>query len=137
MGEENLMLRYVMQRGLVEPGVDGREELMKSDYLAELAGIWRDHKKAILALLKARIYPIERELVGEAMPYEVLFLRQAMVEVAFIGDDLEAYAQEYERRKKEPLPSYGQGLSPPVGSLEPDNNTVDNGVEPEKDMSSM
>lgn len=129
MDNTDLLTTYVISRGLIEPGVDAREAILSSaELLPQAAGLWRDKKSVVEAVLKARIYAIERELVQNAMPAEVIILRQAMIEVAMIGEDLEAYAQEYERRKKAAdAPAGGQGLSPPVGALAPDNEPVDNG----------
>lgn len=105
------MTKLVLDRGLIEPGVDMEALVLENDaFLAELAGIWRSHPEAIKALLRARIYPIERDLVGNATPAEVIILRQAIIEVALIGDDLERYATEFERREK--LRKEGEGEQP-------------------------
>jgi len=107
---DTLFEQYLIRRGLVKPSEDMNEALLNSEeFLAEIAGIWEGHKPAIEALIKARLYPIERELVQEATPYEVMILRQSMLEVAFLYDDFERYTQEYHRRKK-PAPEEGVEL---------------------------
>lgn len=126
------LIEKLLVRGLIEPGVDHRKAILENeDVLSGAAGLWRGSKHILQAVLQARIDAIEHELVTEATPYEVLTLRQAMIEVAFIFDDFEAYAREFERRKKDggDSSSTGEGDMPPaVGALPPDN-AVDNGNE--------
>lgn len=99
--DNDLFAQYVISRGYIMPGEDMDATILANDeLLSAIAGLWRNSKHVIEAIIKARIYPIQMELVREATPYEVPILRQAMIEVAFIGDDFERYAREFERRKK-------------------------------------
>lgn len=124
-----LFEKYILSRGLIEPNTDFRKVVFEDkELLSAAAGIYRGSKHIIEAVIRARIGVIEHELVTEAEPYEVLFLRQAMVEVAMIFDDFEKYAAEYERHTKE-LPPPAEGSPPPVvGALEAPN-AEDNGSE--------
>lgn len=95
------MTKLVLERGLIQPGVDMSDVVLQNEILlAELAGIWRSHKNAIVALLQARIHPVQHDLVFNATPAEVIIMRQAIIEVALLGDDLEKYAVEFEKREK-------------------------------------
>lgn len=124
-----LLQRYI-ERKLIEPSTDHRQEVFDNAELLEgAAGVWRGSKHILEGVIRARIAQIQHEIVAEAEPYELLFLRQAMVEVAFIFDDFEAYARESERRKKEKGEAPQEGLAPPVGALAPDNAVEDNGKE--------
>jgi hypothetical protein len=92
---------YLLERGLYEHTKDVGNEILENDELLhELADVWRGHRKAIELLLQARMQPIREELVMRALPVEVPVLRQNMLEVAAIADDLERYATEHERRTK-------------------------------------
>lgn len=92
---------YLLNRELNAPNKDvGAEILADDQLLAEIAGIWRGHRKAIETLLQARIQPIREELVLKAYPAEVVVLRQAIVEIGALATDLETYAAEHERRTK-------------------------------------
>lgn len=96
----DLFEKYLITRGIVKPNEDMNEALLANDeFLAEIAGMFEGHPRALLAIIQARVHKITKELVQEATPYEVIILRQAMVEVAALYDDFERYAQEYRRRK--------------------------------------
>lgn len=100
MAADSLFEQYLIRRGLVKPNEDMNETLLGNDeFLAEIAGIWEGHPHALKAIIQARVHKVTAELVQEATPYEVIILRQAMVEVAALYDDFERYAQEYRRRK--------------------------------------
>lgn len=131
------LLDVYIKKELIKPSEDHRQEVFDNpDLLEGAAGIWRGSEHILKAVIRARIARIQHEIVTEAVPQELLLLRQAMVEVAFLFDDFEAYARESERRKKEADGSGKQeGLSPPVGALAaPDNAELDSGNH---DMSSM
>lgn len=132
--DTDLVTQLVLSRGLIRPNEDMEEVILSNDaLLAELGGIWRGHKEAIIALIMARIEPIQQEMIGKATPAEVIILRQAIIEVALIGDDFERYAIEHEKRQKDRAE---QGVS--VTENTPQPPTEDNSAPAEaNDTSSM
>lgn len=75
--------------------------LEDDDILSRVSTIWADNKETITMVIQARVNIIAERLLKNAIPEEVIVLRQAIVEVGAILGDFEAYAQEYERRNKE------------------------------------
>lgn len=94
---------YLRNRGLeldaasVEKGYDA--VLADDNLLKEAAELWRGHENLIRKVLEARMNSIGYKIIHHAIPEEIMVLRQALVEVGAILDDLAKYAAEYERRK--------------------------------------
>lgn len=130
----DIIEKYLITRGLIDPQdmvaqikENADDPILENDaLLAEVAGMFMGHEEAIKAILNARIKPIVKELVMTATPAEVMVLRQAMVEVAYIYDVMEKYATEYARRKKEAEGNTKASEATP---------NIDNGEEPDNGSS--
>lgn len=107
--------KFVLKPGLVQPGHDWDKAILENDaLLEEIAGLWIGHEKAITALIKSRMYAIEQEMIAEIVPEELLIYRQAMVEIAIIGDDFKRYAEEWRRRKHQRESEHQDDPEPPA-----------------------
>lgn len=95
---------YLRNRGLnLEPLTLEDDPILKNDDLVkEVAGLWQEHKGAIIAVIQGRANAIGKKILHEAVPEEVLVLRQALVELGAMVKDFEKYHAEQERRDKQP-----------------------------------
>lgn len=76
---------------------------IKSDklMLAKVGALLNDHGDVLRLIIEARMAPIREELLLNATPYEVLPLRQALVEIAMLLDDIEGYKTASDNLRKE------------------------------------
>lgn len=76
---------------------------IKSDklMLAKVGGLLNDNGDVLRLIIEARIDVIRAELLMRATPYETIVLRQAIVEVALLLDDIEGYQAASDNLKKE------------------------------------
>lgn len=76
---------------------------IKSDkvMLAKVGSLLNDHGDVLRLIIEARLAPIREELIMTATPYETLPLRQALVEVALLLDDIAGYQTASDNLKKE------------------------------------
>lgn len=107
-----LLEKYLLERGLFEPAdvvkalVSGQEsipigeEILNNDeLLAQCAGMYQNNRKALEAVIKARILPLVIELVMKAQPQETIVIRQSIIDIAAILEDFRKYNEEYMRRE--------------------------------------
>lgn len=127
-----LLEHYLFTRGLVDPAKllpilmsgktnipVGADILANDELLAQVAGLYRDKRKALEAVISARLLPMVLELVVKAYPQETIVIRQAIVEVGAILDDFARYEQEYTRREKERAVNAEKSEDRPDKSLTP------------------
>lgn len=143
MADTDLITQLILSRGLFDPKYDPDETILASnELLALVAGAWRGSQQAITEVVKARIYKIEKDMVGNATAAEVIILRQAMLEVAFIVDDFIAYEQTFARREKEAADSGAPAQDAPANETAPavetpQADTAPTGTETPSTASSM
>lgn len=96
--------QYLYNRGLKldasDVGSDKDIILDDNELLAQAAGLKQDSEKILTMIIQNRINKIGNELLLKAIPQEMTVLRQAIVEVAKILEDIEIYAIEYRKRKE-------------------------------------
>lgn len=115
MSATQLLEKYLIERGLFQPTdlvksiVSGKKDvpvgeeiLNNEELLAQCAGMYQNNQRALEAVIRARILPLVLELVLRAYPQETIVLRQSILEIAAILDDLKKYNDEYTRRKEKP-----------------------------------
>lgn len=106
---------YLKQRGLnLDPKPLGEAlNLISEEDLTKICDL---SEEALILLIQPRLDVIGKELLHDAIPEEVVVLRQAIVEIGGLIDDKRAYAKEMERRKtiKETNPETQPQTSPPV-----------------------
>lgn len=105
---------YLKKRGLsLEPMAIGEVRTLTDEQLSKIVSIPED---ALIALIQPRLDAIADNLIKDAIPEEVLVLRQAIVEIGGLIDDYRANKQELARRKEgQPQPEDTQPqTSPPV-----------------------
>lgn len=101
----SLLESYLISRGLYDPKQDTKKEILENEaLLSAIAGAWNNDKEAIQTVVRARLDVIRDTLLLEAVPQEVMVLRQALLEVAAILTDFESYYEEYQRRQAPPSP---------------------------------
>lgn len=105
---------YLYSRGLVKPAevvqalMEGKKDvpvgadiLADDELLAQVAGLYMDKRKALEAVIAARLLPMVMELSVKAFPQETIVIRQSMVDIISLLDDFARYTAEYQRRTKE------------------------------------
>jgi len=93
---------YLLKRELVlKPShVDADDILDEDTLLTSVSDVWISHREIITKVIQQRVNAIAKHLVNEAIPEEVIVLRQSLVELSAILDDFQRYADEKERRTK-------------------------------------
>lgn len=71
--------------------------LHDTEKLAKVAGL-SNFKGALQDVIRVRCLKLQRILVMSAVPEEVVVLRQAIVELSKVLEDIDMYRKEYERR---------------------------------------
>jgi len=97
--ESTSLSEFLKKRGLdlstpKTPIVDNTEKLEQA------AEAWSTHESGIRAVIEERINEVRTELLLDAMPEEVIVLRQSLVELAKVLDQFIICTAEVERRKK-------------------------------------
>lgn len=120
---------YLTNRGLFDPLMalkEGQDNaILADDQLLEMAaGLANTYEGILKMIIRERIRPIVQELVANAHPAETIVLRQAMVEVSKILDDVQGYAAEHAARVK--LKEQANTETP--GTVETAPKIADNGL---------
>jgi hypothetical protein len=76
------------------------EDLVLSDdnTLKAVGDMWNGNKRLIVLVLQARINAIGKKILENAIPEEVIVLRQSLVELGALVTDFERYQAEATRR---------------------------------------
>ena len=103
MIDRTQLSNFLTKRGLNEPNeTPNREAILANEQLtASIAGVWRENKQAIEAVILARIAHNQKYLMDEAIPEEVVIYRQLFLELGAVLSDFESYTAEQDRRDKE------------------------------------
>lgn len=97
-----LLEKYLLETAVYDPAHALSDEILDQDeLLGSVAQAWTTNGDAIRAVVRQRLSKIRTALVMTATPYEVLPLRQALVEVAAILEDFERYTAEADARHKQ------------------------------------
>lgn len=129
--QSDLINKYLLERGLWKPvsGISKGESndiLDDPDKLAQVAGLFETFAKPLAWVLEEKIKKMALELIREAVPQEVIIIRQNMIEVSSIYDELEQYSIEYTKRKEAKENASGEATP----------NNEDNVQEPPSDNGS-
>lgn len=90
---------YLKKRSLsLEPLPIGEKRKLTDEQLSKVSQL---DEEALITLIQPRIDSISDEMLQHSIPEEVPVLRQALVEIGGLIDDLRAYRMELERRKLE------------------------------------
>lgn len=94
--------RYLETRGVDIASMPMPKSITENnDTLARVAGAWKTNRAEIEAVVMARIAELREELILRAAPYEVVILREKIVQLLAIFDDFEKLTAEFDRREAE------------------------------------
>ena len=117
--EKPLLEKYLLETAAYDPRMALSDEILdQEELLVAVARAWTTDGDAIRAVIRERLKEIRNKLVMSATPYEVLPLRQALVEVAAILEDFERYTAEADARRKKD----NEEGSPPESDAEETNS---------------
>lgn len=88
--------QYLLNRGLEIRLRDKPLEIINDKkLLTEVAGAWSANKKAIKAVIQARVDVIGLDLALRTVPHETIVKREALAELAGILEDFENISEKY------------------------------------------
>src|SRR3954465_1468779 len=100
---DNSLEQYLLSRELMEPDRELDKEILETPDLLAKAGLaWGTSKDGIRLVVRARLMKLRQELIFRAYPQEVPVLRQAIVELANLLDDVERYEERHKASFEKP-----------------------------------
>lgn len=92
--------RYLETRGIdIASSVVPKSITENDETLGRCAGAWKANRAEIEAVVMARVAELREELILRAAPYEVVILREKIVQLLTIFDDFEKLTAEFDRRE--------------------------------------
>lgn len=95
MNETKTLNQYLLSCGihLPKPLIQSDEIINDPEKLARVGDMVNTYKDEIRLIIEARIAPLREELLMECLPYEVLELRRAIMEIASLMNDIDSYSK--------------------------------------------
>lgn len=134
----SLLDDYALSAELYDPKQDMQAKILEDNAtLEDIASVWKDHQKALIAIIGHRMQHVEEMIIKEARPQDVPMYRQALVELGNIFKTFEKYSKEYGRRAKPAQPAKAEGKVDDAKPVLPPEPNEQAGKNPKDNPSSV
>lgn len=103
MAVEETLGKYLLERQVKfpKPMIPLEEIVNDPEKLERVGGFIKNNREELTLIIEARLEALREELLMEAIPYEVMELRRAIMEIATLLSDFQSYETALEAKKKQ------------------------------------